>query len=423
MGKSSNDRKRNASKEGANESKSLWKRTRAATKADQSQAGQVTLVTTVNKNTNATKFDHGKTRKVVIKQSGAEVAGKNPQVQSGGRSERVQTPEAVPGGSRSIEAENCDHVRVAVNESEDDFTDDEADPMEYNRESGSEAGLDSGDSDDETASSVVESEVILRTQMPDIPAEEIAGLVQHPHFQDYVDRIVTTRVQLALSEAGSSSKDKTEGSPVRAAKDGQGKSSQPQPRNIKSPSDTTIYAPALNFTPDKSGTGVLGNRVPTANDQRISQFLDNMRLQVQSDNGHDVIVANPDSEHLGPACMEQAPGPSAEANDNLNWKDQAREVAGQLVLEAEQSRAHLEVPQGNQVYSDFMDDEFFHITCHVDQATKTKIEQGQFIELDKLLIKDRPFARGQVIVTWPCSVRMVSPILHRSLRRITRSLM
>ena len=254
--------------------------------------------------------------------------------------------------------------------------------------------MDSGGSDGETAPSVAESEVILRTQMPDIPTEEIVGLVQHPHFQDYVDQIVTTQVHLALSEAGTSNKDKTGDSPAMAVKEGQGKSSQLQPRNIKSPSDTTIYALALNFTPDKQGTGVLGNQAPNANDQRISQFLDNMRFQVQSDNGHDVIAANPDSEPLGPACMGQAPGPSAETNNYLNWKDQAREVAGQLVLDVEQSQTCLEVPQGNQVYSDFMDDKFFHITCHMDQATKTKIEQGQFIELDKLLIKDRPFARG-----------------------------
>ena len=132
MGKSSNDRKRNASKEGANESKSPWKRTRAATKADQSQAGQVALVTTVNKNTNVTKIDHGQARKVVIKQSGAEASGKNPQVLPVSRFGRVQTPEAVLGGSRSTEVENCDHVWVAVNESEDDFSDDEADPLEYN---------------------------------------------------------------------------------------------------------------------------------------------------------------------------------------------------------------------------------------------------------------------------------------------------
>ena len=35
------------------------------------------------------------------------------------------------------------------------------------------------------------------------------------------------------------------------------------------------------------------------------------------------------------------------------------------------------------------DDEFFHLTCHVDPNMKEKIEWGEFIDLEKLLVKDR----------------------------------
>ena len=35
------------------------------------------------------------------------------------------------------------------------------------------------------------------------------------------------------------------------------------------------------------------------------------------------------------------------------------------------------------------DDEFFHITCHLDPSTKAKIEKGEFVDLEKLLPKDR----------------------------------
>ena len=35
------------------------------------------------------------------------------------------------------------------------------------------------------------------------------------------------------------------------------------------------------------------------------------------------------------------------------------------------------------------DDEFFHLTCHVDNGLKTKIERGEFVELEKLLPKAR----------------------------------
>ena len=34
------------------------------------------------------------------------------------------------------------------------------------------------------------------------------------------------------------------------------------------------------------------------------------------------------------------------------------------------------------------DDDFFHVTCHVDPQLKERIEAGQFIELEKLLPKD-----------------------------------
>ena len=35
------------------------------------------------------------------------------------------------------------------------------------------------------------------------------------------------------------------------------------------------------------------------------------------------------------------------------------------------------------------DDEFFHITCHVDPVIRAKIERGEFVELEKLLMRDK----------------------------------
>ena len=35
------------------------------------------------------------------------------------------------------------------------------------------------------------------------------------------------------------------------------------------------------------------------------------------------------------------------------------------------------------------DDEFFHITCHVDPVLRAKIERGEFVELEKLLTKEK----------------------------------
>ena len=38
--------------------------------------------------------------------------------------------------------------------------------------------------------------------------------------------------------------------------------------------------------------------------------------------------------------------------------------------------------------ANFEDDEFFHITCHVDPSLKVKIEQGEYVDLERLLPKD-----------------------------------
>ena len=39
------------------------------------------------------------------------------------------------------------------------------------------------------------------------------------------------------------------------------------------------------------------------------------------------------------------------------------------------------------------DDEFFHITCHVDDSMKQKISRGEFIDLERLLPKDKVAGR------------------------------
>ena len=41
------------------------------------------------------------------------------------------------------------------------------------------------------------------------------------------------------------------------------------------------------------------------------------------------------------------------------------------------------------VHQGITDDEFFHLTCHVDANMKAKIQRGEFVELEKLLAKDK----------------------------------
>ena len=38
------------------------------------------------------------------------------------------------------------------------------------------------------------------------------------------------------------------------------------------------------------------------------------------------------------------------------------------------------------------DDDFCHVSCHIDDALKNKIEKGEYVDLDRLLPKDRSIA-------------------------------
>ena len=97
-------------------------------------------------------------------------------------------------------------------------------------------------------------------------------------------------------------------------------------------------------------------------------------------------------------------------------------MANQLLVQAEKFKARVEAPKGKQSFNDVLmpydydklrtqfvrpeglspidneilflrnfdqDDEFFQITSQIDANLKLKIEQGEFVELERLLPKDR----------------------------------
>ena len=84
----------------------------------------------------------------------------------------------------------------------------------------------------------------------------------------------------------------------------------------------------------------------------------------------------------------------------------ARDEAERTVIEGEQFKATINTPRGNsfavsgnQFFDSKVkdDDEFFHITCHVDPYLVEKIAKGEYVELDKLLSKQRynPYGKNE----------------------------
>ena len=70
-------------------------------------------------------------------------------------------------------------------------------------------------------------------------------------------------------------------------------------------------------------------------------------------------------------------------------------------MEAEQFKASVHPPKGIdedpiakikefiKSITDNQDDDFFHLTCHIDSILKGRIEKGEFVDLDRLLPKTR----------------------------------
>ena len=215
---------------------------------------------------------------------------------------------------------------------------------------------------------------------------------------------------------------------------------------MKSPSDTTIYAPALKLTPgirrgiadvvspnvmqipnremgmshqqpivinmDKNGEVVQrGN--PTDNTMvnnlqnedimtKVANFVDQLWIQHDENEAED---SDDTISKLQPRSRVNVPG-----------LDEAQRRMEQAIVETEKFKATVEVPPGrsnlfapinndsgdisssghfsNQrqvVGAGLSDDDFFHLTCHIDSALKGKIEKGEFVDLDKLLPKDNSF--------------------------------
>ena len=134
------------------------------------------------------------------------------------------------------------------------------------------------------------------------------------------------------------------------------------------------------------------------------------------------------SSHMYPGCTDASPGPNQNRHrlsERQTERSRSRSksldsglVANQLLVQAEKFRAKVEAPKGkfsimpydyDELRTKFVkpeglapidnkimflrnfdqDDEFFHITSQIEPSLQLKIERGEFIELERLLPRDR----------------------------------
>ena len=183
--------------------------------------------------------------------------------------------------------------------------------------------------------------------------------------------------------------------PVKQSRPGQG-------TPIKSPSDTTIYAPALSRTDPTEGQNQIIDK--------ISNFVGGIQIETDKRRGSPASTSVRDKDRQEATMSRGEQPPEDEEPDRTN----------KLLIEAEQFKAAVEPPRGNANHTnsspgpsgvkrgefDVEDDEFFHLTCHIDGALKAKIEGGKFVELEKLLPKRRNFKGDDSHLEWVSRDRM-----------------
>ena len=82
-----------------------------------------------------------------------------------------------------------------------------------------------------------------------------------------------------------------------------------------------------------------------------------------------------------------------------------KEVSDNYILEAEHFHVTVEAPSGKTELlftpvDSMDDDDYFHLACHIDTALKVKIEKGEFVNLERLLLRQQLHKSGGDHLEW-----------------------
>ena len=157
-----------------------------------------------------------------------------------------------------------------------------------------------------------------------------------------------------------------------------GVADRPRLETVKSPSDTTIYRPAYKAQDDS-------DRIIN----KISNFVEGIRIESsvggsKQKDPHRVLRTPPAAKvdngqhHHAAEVRGEEPRPDAKL------------IGEELTHGADKYKAGLPPPTGELITGQLNtlmrsldeDDEFFHITCHIDKTLKQKIECGEYINLE-----------------------------------------
>ena len=242
-------------------------------------------------------------------------------------------------------------------------------------------------------------------------------LVEHPRFRNLFNKMFDARMKETS---------------------GKGNDTDKLPRNgnqnkdfVKSPSDTTIYAPALkrNTTGGSKANSpqiirqsfVVQGDVSSQGDvpNIVSNFVDAVRVEHEQERQQaNAVLMERERRRSQDPCfpegLENAQNRSKNAILEAEKFTASAAKPGMLidfsqirvppgVLNTNQAGAaavpnntdngqnnnngqHMQIPN---IGSGVSDDDFFHLTCHIEPSLIHKIENGEFVELERLLPRDK----------------------------------
>ena len=285
-----------------------------------------------------------------------------------------------------------------------------------NHESSNTDHVDDNSSDDE----------VSFTDRDQLLARKIQRLREDPQYQQIIEQLTEERVRQKKNKKESKTRGELEGNEdihevnMNNSRNMYGSYQQNNVSGMdqrvlqpflahKSLSDSTLYTPALRLETEQN---VALNQ--------ISNFVENIRLESQKNSPNvsrhgqrnsDQVEIDERDERDGRdrrgershGCVRSQIIPVENKEQGHSMHDgEAREVMDRVLLDAERFKATLVAPKGMlpiQIDSHVEllrkldnDNDFFHVSCHIDPLIRSKIEKGEFVDLDKLL--PRPKSAG-----------------------------
>ena len=286
-----------------------------------------------------------------------------------------------------------DGVQISVNsDEENDFED----------------GVDSEQSCDEDDGPNVEvvqrSEAEMHSASDDDDDDE--ALMKNPKLMRMMNKMLDQKLKDMVKDQPCMSKDNHTQGNVNNSRRG-----KPM---LKSPSDTTIYVPALNKY--IRAAPVTATFVPRVNNEAVTtngaqQIVIQDRAQPemvkQVAKRADEPISNIDIydkiSNFVEAIRIEEDGKRRSSVVQVPGQEEAVEHAERAIVEAEKFKATIDTPPGKEfdncqdilecreIGTGLTDDDFFHLTSHIEQGLQQKIERGEFVDLDKLLPKDKTY--------------------------------